>query len=213
MLQVLQPRPDYSALKMPAPVKGLVVSVQNKDGYDRVAFTTENSTRYIIYVPHYDERLKSGLRKGHGLILRREHEAASFGVMSVRAFLETGQEKGRPLSQWQTVRVGLAPFFFKEADVRTPVIAGKVDEIVQWEQGWHSLVVDAYRLKHISIPEGDLRHSPVYGPQDEGAPRARVASQDRVVAFPTRNAAFFYPGSGGFRGSCAVNSSEYLLAI
>ncbi len=203
MQHMPQPRPDYSVLKVPAPVKGLVQSVTDKGGYDRVVFTTENQTRYVVYVPHHDERLKSGLRKGHGLILRRASDADPFGVMSVRAFLETGQEKGRPLSQWQTVRVGLVPFFLKEADVKTPVIAGKVDEIVQWEQGWHSLVVNAYRLRHISIPEGDLRRASVYGQPEEDAPRARVASQDRVIAFPQRNVAFFYPRKGWIqRGQC-----------
>ena len=207
MVQTPEPRPDYSELKVPPPVRGLVQSVEVKDGHDKVEFTTENEARYVLYVPHNNDVHKSGLRKGHGLILRRAHEADPFGVISVRAFLETGVNQDTPLSKQQTVRVGLRPFYFDAEAVKTPILVGKVDEMVQWEAGWHSLVVEAARLNHISIPEGDLWREQTYGKPDEGAPRLRVASRDRVIAFPTRQVGFFYLRTGGFRGFSAVKPS------
>jgi len=211
MLDMPQTRPDYSALKVPAPVRGLVHSVDVRDGYDRVAFTTENEARYVLYVPHYSPEHKSGLRKGYRLILRRAHVGDRFGVASVRAFLETGISADTPLSKRQTVRVGLAPFFCDEASVTSTVIRGKVDEMVQWEKGWHSLVVEAARLQHISVPEGDLVRSPVnpafYSKQDKDPPRPRVSFHDRVVAFPEQQVGFFYLRTGGFRGFSTIKPS------
>lgn len=190
MLHLPKPRTDYQALNVPAPVRGLVHSVEAQDGYDKVAFTTENETRFVFYVPHYNPDHKSGLRKGHGLILRRAHHDDRFGVASVRAFLETGISADTPLSKRQTVRVGLVPFFSDEAAVTSAVISGKVDEMVQWEKGWHSLVVESDRLQHISIPEGDLLRAPVYDKQDNEPPRPRWHRMTVWSRFPNNMSVF-----------------------
>lgn len=208
MLHAPRQTSDYSSLKVPAPIKGLVQSVEDQGGYDKVVFSTENETRYIIYVPHYDERMKSNIRKGHGLILRHAQNGDKFGVASVRAFLETGVEKNKPLSQWQTVRTGLAPFFHDAADVHTKVISGKVDEKAVWEKGWDSLVVEANLLSHIAVPQVPLTREAQSRSEDDELSR-EVKIRDRVVAFPTQNVAFFYPRNGGFRGISAVKPSIY----
>ncbi len=208
MLHMPNQRTDYSPLKVPAPIKGLVQSVEDMGGYDKVVFSTENEIRYIIYVPHYDDKLRSNIRKGHGLILRHASEGDKFGVASVRAFLETGVEKNKPLSQWQTVRTGLVPFFHDAEDVHTKVVAGKVDEKAVWEKGWDSLVIESRLLSHISIPRAPLIRAPrPDGDVDELSREVKI--RDRVVAFPTENVAFFYPRSGGFRGFSPVKPSPH----
>lgn len=205
-----EPPKNYAELNVPPPVNGLVVDVQDKGGYDRIVFTTDThgTTRFVVFAPHVDDRHKSNIHKGHGLVLRRASTEHRFGVASVRAFLETGVDHKKPLSKRQTVRVGLMPFFYDAKDVQTATLTGKVDEIVQWEPGWHSLTIEmGMGIGRISVPEGDLIRDAWVSKEFKDQPKLRVGSRDRVVAFPELDVAFIYPRSGGFRGVSRIKRS------
>ncbi|MDX1922632.1 MAG: hypothetical protein SFW65_05855 [Alphaproteobacteria bacterium] len=215
MLQRTAPlrRPDnYAELNVPPPVKGLVVYVEDMGGYDKVVFTTDAQpkTHFVVYAPHLNERHKSNIHKGNGLILRRASSHHAFGVASIRAFLETGVNKNLPRSKWQTVRLGMTPFYLSPKDIGTQVIAGKVDEMVQWEKGWHNMVVENGRgLSHLAVPEGDLVRDAWHAQEFRDAPTLRVKNRDRIVAFPEMDVAFFYERNGGFRGASPVKPSRF----
>ncbi len=219
MLQRTAPtrRPDnYAELNVPPPVKGLVVYVEDKGGYDKVVFTTDTQpdTHFVVYAPHWNERHKSNIRKGNGLILRRASSQHRFGVISIRAFLETGVNKDMPRSKWQTVRLGMAPFFLDPKDIGAHIVAGKVNEIVQWEQGWHSMVIEnGNGLRHLAVPEGDLTRDAWQQQEFKDAPNLRVKNRDRIFAFPDLDVAFFYERNGGFRGVSSVKPSLFPAPI
>lgn len=215
MLQRTTParRPDnYAELNVPSPVKGLVVYVEDKGSYDKVVFTTDTQpdTHFVVYAPHWNERHKSNIRKGNGLILRRASTHHRFGVISIRAFLETGVNRNLPRSKWQTVRLGMAAFFLDPKDIGAPIVAGKVDEIVQWKKGWHSMSIEnGAGLRHLDIPEGDLARD-AWRPQEfKDAPSLRVRNRDRIFAFPDQEVAFFYERNGGFRGATLVKPTLF----